>query len=116
MMNQIAGYLLIVMLTGPMRDATAQTTSANIVQSAKVPDAAWLPILIPRTPLHLGAVIAVIAALVVYFFLWRTVAAYRIRAVGLNPRASAYAGISVKRTMVLAMLLSGGLAGLAGGI
>lgn len=116
MMNQISVYLLIVLLTGPMRDTSAQQESANIVQSAQIPQTAWLPILIPRTVFHLGAVLAVVAALIVFFFLWRTVAGYRIRAVGANPHASAYAGISVKRITLLAMGLSGALAGLAGGI
>ncbi|MEP7288562.1 MAG: ABC transporter permease [Chloroflexota bacterium] len=116
MMNQISVYLLIVLLTGPLQDTTAGTASANIVQSSKIPEAAWLPLLIPRTVFHLGAILAVIAAFVVYFFLWRTVAGYRIRAVGQNPYASAYAGISVKRMTVLAMVLSGALAGLAGGV
>ncbi len=116
MMNQISGYLLIVLLTGPMKDATAESTAANIVQSAPIPPQGWLPALIPRSAFHLGAVLAVIAALLVYFFLWRTVAGYRIRAVGQNPHAATYAGISVKRVTLLAMVLSGALAGLAGGV
>jgi general nucleoside transport system permease protein len=116
MMNQISVYLLIVMLTGPMKDKSAQAEAANIVQSARIPEQAWLPLLYPRTALHLGAVIALIMALVVLFFLWRTVAGYRIRAVGANPHASAYAGISVRRVTLLAMALSGGFAGLAGSV
>jgi general nucleoside transport system permease protein len=116
MMNQIATYLLIVLLTGPMRDSSAGATSANIVQSARITESAWLPAIVAKTPFHLGAILAVIMAFAVFFLLWRTVAGYRIRAVGQNPRASAYAGISVKKTIVMSMLLSGGLAGLAGGI
>lgn len=116
MMNQIATYLLIVLLTGPLKDPKALAESANIVQSAQVPQSAWLPLIVPRTPFHLGAVIAVIIAIVVWFFLWRTVGGYRIRAVGQNPRAAAYAGMSVKRITMLAMLCSGALAGLAGGV
>ncbi|HLY28898.1 MAG TPA: ABC transporter permease [Aggregatilineales bacterium] len=116
MMNQVATYLLIVLLTGPMKDATADSTAANIIQTARIPEQAWLPAIVARTPFHLGAILAVIAAGLVFFFLWRTVAGYRIRAVGANPKAAAYAGISVKRITLLAMLLSGGLAGLAGGV
>jgi simple sugar transport system permease protein len=74
-----------------------------------------LPRLIP-TRLHLGAVIAVLLAVVVYILLWRTTLGYRIRAVGENPNASRYAGIDVKRQVVLALLLSGAFAGLAGAI
>lgn len=116
MMNQIAIYLLILLLTGPLRDPAAQQESANIVQSAQIPQSAWLPLLVPRSAFHLGAILAVILAIAVYFFLWRTVTGYRIRAVGENPRASAYAGIPVKRTILVAMLGSGALAGLAGGV
>ena len=68
------------------------------------------------TLLHNGIVIAVILAVVVYVLLWRTTIGYRIRAVGKNPQASRYAGIKVKQYLVLSLFLSGGLAGLAGGI
>jgi simple sugar transport system permease protein len=60
--------------------------------------------------------IAVILAILVYILLWRTTLGYRIRAVGQNPHASRYAGIKVRRYVVLALLLSGAFAGLAGAI
>jgi hypothetical protein len=66
--------------------------------------------------LHIGIIIGVVFAIVVWILLWRTTLGYRIRAVGKNPRASRYAGIRVKRYTVLSLLLSGGFAGLAGGI
>lgn len=116
MMNQIAVQLLILLLTGPMRDSSASATSANIIQTAQIPKQAWLPLLIPRTFFHAGAIVAVILAFVGFFFLWRTVAGYRIRAIGANPDASRYAGIQVPGTVVQSMLLSGALAGLAGGV
>jgi len=116
MMNQIAVQVLILLLTGPMHDSSADVTSANIIQTAELPLGAWLPSLVPQTYFHTGALLAVALAFVTFFFLWRTVAGYRIRAVGANPDAARYAGINVKRTMVLAMLLSGGLAGLAGSV
>ena len=72
-----------------------------------------LPRLVP-TRLHLGALIAVVLAVLVYILLWRTTLGYRIRAVGQNPHASRYAGIKVPRYIVLALLLSGAFAGLAG--
>ena len=56
------------------------------------------------------------AAILVYIFLWRTTIGYRIRAVGLNTFAARYAGINVRHYMVLALLLSGALAGLAGAV
>ena len=72
-----------------------------------------MPRLVP-THLHIGSLIGVILAVLVYILLWRTKLGYRIRAVGQNPHASRYAGIKVQRYMVLALLLSGAFAGLAG--
>ncbi len=116
MMNQIAVQILILLLTGPMHDSGADVTSANIIQTAEISKNAWLPTLVPQSFFHTGALLAVGLSFVVFFFLWRTVAGYRIRAIGANPDAARYAGISVKRTMALAMALSGGFAGLAGAI
>ncbi len=73
-------------------------------------------VLVEPTRLHTGFIFAVIMAIIVYIFLWRTTIGYRIRAVGLNPHASRYAGINVKSTMVLSMTLSGMFAGLAGAV
>jgi simple sugar transport system permease protein len=64
----------------------------------------------------MGALIAVVLAILVYILLWRTTLGYRIRAVGQNPHAARYAGINVPRHVVLALLLSGAFAGLAGAI
>jgi ABC-type uncharacterized transport system permease subunit len=63
---------------------------------------------------HAGVFIAVLAAIAVYFLLWRTVFGFEFRAVGSNPAAARAAGINVGRVVVLAMTLAGGLAGLAG--
>jgi simple sugar transport system permease protein len=77
-------------------------------------DNATLPRLIEGTRLHAGILIALAAAVVVWFLLFRTVFGYKIRTVGLSPGAAAFAGISWGRTIALAMLLSGLLAGLGG--
>jgi general nucleoside transport system permease protein len=79
-------------------------------------EAARLPKLIEGTRLHAGFLIALIAAVVVWFLLYRTVFGYQIRTVGLSRGASAYAGISWGRTIALAMLLSGILSGLGGAV
>ncbi len=55
-------------------------------------------------------------AVVIYVLLWRTNIGYKIRAVGQNQNASRYAGISVPRYLLLSLVLSGGLAGLAGAV
>jgi simple sugar transport system permease protein len=113
MMNAIAVQLMNFFLTGPMIDPSQADIASQIPQTARLEEAYRLPRLVP-TRLHLGALIAVILAVVVYILLWRTTLGYRIRAVGQNPHASRYAGINVKKHIVLALLLSGAFAGLAG--
>jgi len=96
-----------------MIDPSQAALASKIPQTARLIDAfrllRWLP-----TRLHLGALIAVVLAVLVYILLWSTSWGYRIRAVGQNPDASKYAGIKVKNYVVLALVLSGAFAGLAG--
>ncbi|HNH05647.1 MAG TPA: ABC transporter permease [Anaerolineales bacterium] len=115
MMNAIAVQLMNFLLRGPMIDPSQAELASKIPQTARLLDAFRLPRLAP-TRLHLGALIAVVLAVAVYILLWRTTLGYRIRAVGQNPNASRYAGIKVQRYMVLALLLSGAFAGLAGAV
>lgn len=113
MMNAIAVQTMNFLLRGPMIDPAQAEVASKIPQTARLIDAFHLPRWAP-TRLHLGALIAVILAFLVYILLWRTTLGYRIRAVGQNPHASRYAGINVKQYTVLALLLSGAFAGLAG--
>jgi len=113
MMNAIAVQLMNFLLRGPMIDPSQAELASKIPQTARLLEAFRLPRLVP-TRLHLGALIAVVLAVVVYILLWRTTLGYRIRAVGQNPNASRYAGIKVPRYIVLSLLLSGAFAGLAG--
>jgi simple sugar transport system permease protein len=103
------------LLRGPMIDPAQADVASKIPQTARLLDIFQLPRLAP-TRLHMGALIAVGLAVLVYILLWRTTLGYRIRAVGQNPNASRYAGIKVPRYMVMALLLSGAFAGLAGAI
>jgi len=113
MMNAIAVQGMNFLLRGPMIDPAQAELESKIPQTARLLDAFRLPRLVP-TRLHLGAAIAVVLAVLVYILLWRTTLGYRIRAVGQNPHASRYAGINVKQHIVIALLLSGAFAGLAG--
>jgi simple sugar transport system permease protein len=115
MMNAIAVQLMNFLLRGPMIDPSQAELASKIPQTARLLEIFRLPRLVP-TRLHLGALIAVLLAILVYFLLWRTTLGYRIRAVGQNPQASRYGGIKVPRYIVLALLLSGAFAGLAGAI
>ena len=73
-----------------------------------------MPQLFPPYRLHAGILIAIAAVFIVYWLLWKTTLGFEIRAVGANPAAAKYAGMSVTRNFVLAMVFSGALAGLAG--
>jgi ABC-type uncharacterized transport system permease subunit len=115
MMNAIAVQGMNYLLKEPMIDPVQLEAASRIPQTARLSAAFDLPRLVP-TRLHLGTALAVIAAFLVFIFLWRTVVGYRIRAVGLNSSASRYAGINVPRNIVLALALSGAFCGLAGAI
>jgi simple sugar transport system permease protein len=92
-----------------------------ILQTAPISPAAHLPrvghVIVgfpERIPLNVSFALALLACALVYAFLWHTKWGYEIRATGSNPLAAEYGGISVKRQIVLAMAISGGLAGMVG--
>jgi ABC-type uncharacterized transport system permease subunit len=115
MLNIVALQFMNFLLQGPWMDPAERATS-RIPQTARLPKGADLPLLVENSRLNIGMVIAVVAAIVVFFFLWRMTEGFRIRAVGFNPYASRYAGMGVQRRIVLALTLSGALCGLAGAI
>jgi len=115
MMNAIAVQLMNFLLRGPLIDPAQAELASKIPQTAPLAQDFRLPRLVP-TRLHLGALLAVALAFLVYVLLWRTTLGYRLRAVGQNPYASRYGGIRVRRQIVIALLLSGAFAGLAGAI
>jgi simple sugar transport system permease protein len=89
------------------------------------PRNAWLPRLADYASqitifrgltIHLGFIIALLAAVLVWFVLYRSRWGYEIRLIGDNPRAAKYAGINIARNIILVMMFSGSLAGLAGAI
>ncbi len=114
MLNLVAVQLMNYLLAGPMVDRSSGSVGGLIPQTRLLPKQSWLPILVSGTQLHLGVVIAVLVAIGVYVLLWRTSFGFRVRAVGLSREAATYAGIPVRRTITLAMTLSGAMCGLAG--
>lgn len=145
MLNQIAIQFAYYLLRGPMIDPAELAAGTNIPHSARLPKSIDMPrftdvarmmgvdqtakdlgiqgylgelygVLTEPSRLHTGFIFAVIMAILVYIFLWRTTIGFRIRAVGLNRHASRYAGMNVKRTIILSMTLSGAFAGLAGAV
>jgi simple sugar transport system permease protein len=113
MMNYIALNITSFLLNGPMKDPDP----LNVV--ARTPDiaiSARIPPIFPDLRIHWGFVLALLVAVFIWWLLWKTTLGFEIRTVGANPDAAKYAGINVKRTIVITMALSGALAGLAGAI
>src|SRR5260370_38102478 len=74
----------------------------------------FIPGLPERIPLNLAFILALVACGLVYLFLWRTKWGYEIRATGSNPTAAEYGGISIRKQIIIAMTISGALAGMVG--
>lgn len=113
MLNYVAKHLVDYMLgTKPfLRPGRSDPITPQVHESAQLPR-----LLGQQYRLHLGIVLALALAALVWWVLFRTTLGFRLRTVGANPDAARYAGMSVAATWVLAMAVSGGLAGLAGGI
>jgi simple sugar transport system permease protein len=109
MLNFVMIELTNYLLNKPMRD---MVSGINI--SPQLARNAWLPIIIPRTRFHLGIILAVVLAGLLYLLMSKTVLGFRIRAVGESTRAARVAGIPVERIVVLSVIISGALAGIAG--
>jgi len=110
MLVYVAQLLLDWLVRGPWRDPQG----FNFPKSITFSDWQLLPYL--TSGIHLGVVIAVAVALALGFVMTRTVKGFEITVAGLSPRAARFSGFSEKRTIMFCMLLSGGLAGLAGAI
>ena len=111
MMNYVAFRLSEWLLRGPLqRPVGGNPVSPIIEDSAKLPRFFQNPI-----RFHLGFFIALGFAWLVYWFLFKTKWGFDLRTVGSNPRAARYAGMNIVRSTILTMVLSGALAGLAGG-
>ena len=116
MLNIVAVQFMNFLLRGPMMDPAEVARGTGIPQTMRLSPNADLPILIEGMRIHLGVVIALGVAVGAYFLLWRTSMGFRLRAVGYNPDASRYAGISVPKNITAALAFSGAMAGIAGAI
>lgn len=110
MMNFIAMYVTNYFVMGAFKKPG--TVGTEIIQSS----AKLTRFLGENYRLNIGIFIALIMVVLVYFLLWKTTIGYEIRAVGLNPHAAEYGGINIKKNIVLAMAISGGIAGLGGAV
>jgi simple sugar transport system permease protein len=109
MLNYISFRLSEWLLCGPLEHIQGTCRTQEVAPSA------WLPRFLDHpVTVHWGFVLALVAAAITAWFLFKTTWGYELRTVGANPDAARYAGMSVPKTYVLAMFLSGCLAGLAG--
>jgi len=112
MLNFVAANIVAYLVRGPLQEPTD-----TYPQTELIPAAARLPQLIPDTRLHAGIVLAVLACLGGWWLLQRTAAGFRVRAIGASPTAALAAGrIKVDRVAAGALMTSGALGGLAGGV
>ncbi len=109
LLNPVALLLVNALLNGPWRDpVTAFPESPRIAPEAQFPGVAG------TSRLHLGFALGIVILVAAWYVLTRTATGVRLRAVGANPRAAAFAGLDVPRTLLRAALISGAIAGLAG--
>jgi simple sugar transport system permease protein len=113
MMNYIALNLTSYLMNGPMKDPNPQNV---IARTPMIATSAQISPLFEGYRIHWGFILALVVAFLVWILIWKTTLGFEIRTVGSNPDAAKYAGINVKRTIILSMALSGMLAGLAGTI
>ncbi|MFC2030371.1 ABC transporter permease [Chloroflexota bacterium] len=113
MLNYVAILFMDYLYTGPWKDKEGFgfPGTASFKEFAALPR---LPEQLGAGRVHLGVFVAVAAALIMWVVLLRTKWGYEIRVIGENPSAAKYAGISLVRNILLVMIVSGGLAGLAG--
>jgi simple sugar transport system permease protein len=107
MLNFIAIFFVDWMVRGPIKDPNPST-----VQTLPLLETAHLARLTGR--LHLGFFVAILVAVLAYYFLFKTTWGFSLRTTGQNPNAAEYAGIRPKWQYIIAMMLGGGMGGLAG--
>jgi general nucleoside transport system permease protein len=114
MLNYIALRLVDYFLKTSIfqREGRNDPVSKNVEATAELP--AFLSSVDPALRVHAGLFVALAAAFFIYWLLFRTTIGFEFRAVGANPSAARYAGISVTRVYILVMMIAGALAGTAG--
>ena len=114
MFSWIGLYLTSWIVSGPLMD------KGGIPQTPMLPESVWLVTLdkvipgLPPVSAHLGFLLALVLAVLVWWILRSTTLGYQVRAVGFNPTSAENGGISIARTTIWALCISGALAGLAG--
>ncbi len=111
LLNYIAVYIASYLVTSPFKDNTG---SGALPQTEMIDKDVWLPKLIEGMSIHVGFIIAIVVALLLFLVYKYTVYGYKLRMFGLNSSFAIYGGINRSKIMLTSVLISGGLAGLAG--
>ena len=110
MLVYVAQQLVNYLMFGPWKDPAG----FNFPQTKTFDASTWLPPLMSGTRLHVGIVLALVVAALMWLFMFRTYRGFQLQVGGLAPQAARYAGFSASSAIWTTLLLSGGLAGLAG--
>lgn len=108
MLSYVALYLTSYLVSYPLK------APGWVSQTVPISPAAELPRILPPTQLSVAFILAIVTAWITTYVLNRTTIGYEVRAIGLNPKAAQNAGIDVKKGIVLALVISGAIAGLGG--
>ena len=113
LVSMMSTYVVSALMDFLLR-TSLQETKAEYLQTDAIAKSAYLPTILPGTRVHLGFVLALVTAILVWVLLYKTPLGFRIRAVGYNHSAAELGGIRSGKIYVTAFLIAGGLAGLAG--
>ena len=117
MFNFIAASVMVYLLVGPLKPAGSMAPQTrNFLEGAQLPKLGWLleavGLSVRSAPLNVSFLLALLMAFAVWVLIWRTKLGYEMRTFGFSPKAARYAGISEARIIIVAMLISGALAGM----
>jgi simple sugar transport system permease protein len=113
LVSMMSTYVALAIMNYLLRTALIET-KMEYPQTNPLSKGIWLPTFIPGTRLHIGFILAVFVAIGIWVFLYKTTLGYRIRVVGQNADAARLSGISAKKLYVIAFMISGSLAAMAG--
>jgi ABC-type uncharacterized transport system permease subunit len=113
MMNYIALFTANYLIRTFLKSSSERTENVYPTASLR---AEWLTDIFAGSRAHIGIFVALLAALILWYILWKTTLGFELRAVGFNSSASEYAGMNVKRNILSSMMISGAFAGVAGAV
>lgn len=108
MLNYVATYFLAFLVYGPMMDPNGELAQSRILD-----ESLRIPLIFTNYRIHAGIIIMVLIIVLMFYF-WKTPLGYRTDLIGQGEKVSTYAGVNVKKTIILTMMISGAFSGLAG--